>query len=252
MKSNIHNLPDVSIIILCYQAGRRIEPFVANTISALKKNNITDYELILVGNYWPNIPDETPAVVAEIASIDPNIKYVVQEKKGMMGWDMKSGLVLATGNYLVVIDGDGQMPIEDLIKVYKKIKSDNLDLVKTYRIKRGDNLWRKVVSFFYNNIFLILFPGAPSHDVNSKPKIFTRAVYERLNLQSDDWFIDAEIMIQARRLHLRTAEIPTYFRGLEGRKSFIKPAAILEFIKNLMIYRWREFKESKKDTERKI
>lgn len=252
MKNNIHNPPDVSIIILCYQAGRRIEPFVANTISALEENNITDHELILVGNYWLNIADETPAIVAKMALANPKIKYVTQEKKGMMGWDMKSGLAVAAGNYLAVIDGDGQMPIEDLIKVYKKIKSDNLDLVKTCRIKRGDDLWRKIVSFFYNNIFLILFPGTQSGDINSKPKIFTRAVYERLNLQSDDWFIDAEIMIQARRFRLRTAEMPTYFRGLEGRKSFIKPAAILEFIKNLIIYRWREFKESKKDTERKI
>ena len=87
-----------------------------------------------------------------------------------------------------------------------------------------------------------LFPGLKSRDVYSKPKIFTTAALEKLNLISDDWFIEAEMMIQARRLNFKIEEIPAVFRQLEGRKSFIGLAAILEFIKNLIIFRIREFK----------
>lgn len=235
-------MPDFSIVILCYKSGEAVKKFVNNVLFLLDKNGILDYELVLVGNYLKNLKDETPKIVAEIANQNPKIKFTAEEKKGMMGWDMKSGLAAATGNYIAVIDGDGQMPIEDLIKVYNKIKEERLDLAKTYRIKRGDDLWRKIVSFFYNLFFKILFPGLKSQDINSKPKIFSREAYKKMRLASDDWFIDAEIMIQARRLNFKIGEVPTFFRGLQGRKSFVRPEAIFEFVKNLIIFRIKEFK----------
>jgi len=237
--------PDLSIVILCYKSGESIRNFIDKVILLLQKNNISEYELILVGNYLKDSGDITPKIVAEIASQNPKIKFSAKEKKGMMGWDMKTGLALATGNYIAVIDGDDQMPAEDLIKVYNKIKEEKLDLVKTYRVKRGDDLWRKLISFFYNLLFRILFPGLNSRDINSKPKIFSSQAYKKLNLVSNGWFIDAEIMIQARRLHLKIGEIPTFFRALRCRKSFVKPSAVMEFIKNLMIFRIKEFKIKK-------
>lgn len=242
---NIAENPDLSIVILCYKAGKSIKEFVNKIILLTQKNNISSYELILVGNYTKNSNDITPKIVAEIASQNPKIKFSAEEKRGMMGWDMKSGLALSSGNYIAVIDGDSQMPAEDLVKIYKKIKEEKLDLAKTYRVKREDDLWRKIISLFYNLSFKILFPGLKSRDINSKPKIFSRETYKNFNLISDDWFIDAEIMIQARRLNLKIGEIPTFFQELQGRKSFIKPAAILEFIKNLIIFRIKEFKYRK-------
>src|SRR5437763_1627489 len=79
------------------------------------------------------------------------------------------------------------------------------------RVERGDGLSRRLVSALYNGVFRLLFPGFPVRDVNGKPKLLTRAAYERLSLASDDWFIDAEIMIQARRLGLRVGEVETVF-----------------------------------------
>jgi glycosyltransferase involved in cell wall biosynthesis len=159
----------------------------------------------------------------------------------MMGWDMRSGLALTDGEYIAVIDGDGQMPVGDLVRVYQKIRDEDFDLVKTYRIKRGDTAWRKIISFFYNLFFHLLFPGLKARDINSKPKIFTRWAFEKFNLKSDDWFIDAEIMIQARRHKLKIGELPTVFLGLSGRRSFVKIKAIFEFIRNLIVYRIIEF-----------
>jgi glycosyltransferase involved in cell wall biosynthesis len=233
---------DLSVVILCYKAGEAVRPFVRQTQATLRDAGIENYELILVGNYVPGTPDATPGVVAEIASTEPRVRCVAKPKAGMMGWDMRTGLALARGRFLAVIDGDGQMPIHDLARVYRVIAVDDLDLVKTYRLQRGDGRRRRALSFIYNLAFVLLFPGTFSRDVNSKPKIFSRAAYAKLDLKSDDWFIDAEIMIQARRNGLRIGEIPTSFHGLSGRhRSFVRPVAILEFIKNLMVYRIREF-----------
>ena len=155
-----------------------------------------------------------------------------------MGWDMKSGLEAATGRALVVIDGDGQMPCEDVIRVYRKLRDDGMDLAKTFRTQRGDGLYRTTISVVYNIIFNILFPGLKCRDINSKPKIITREVYERMDLKSNGWFIDAEIMIQAGRMNLKIGEVPTVFHQIDYRPSFVKFRSILEFFVNLFWYRF--------------
>ena len=237
----MYRSPDLSIIVLCYRSSNSVREFVPRTIKALTKDKIKNFELILVANYHKNSNDNTPKIVADLASNDRRIKYIAKQKKGMMGWDMKSGLSIATGKYLLVIDGDGQMPTEDIGRVYKKIKREKLDIVKTYRIERGDSLWRKIISNVFNIMFALFFPGLHVRDINSKPKIISRLAYKKLRLSSDDWFIDAEIMIQARRHNLKIGEIPTIFLGLTGRRSFIKLTTIIEFIINLIKFRLKEF-----------
>jgi len=239
--SQFQKVPEFSIVILCYQAGDYIRTFTREVIEHVSGLGV-DFELILVANYWDDVGDDTPRIARELENINPHIKVVAFPKKGMMGWDMTSGLKAATGRVIAVIDGDGQMPPEDLVRVYKKLKGDNLNFVKTCRIKREDSFWRKVVSIAYNFIFHLLFPGLPIRDVNSKPKIFTREVYERMNLTSLDWFADAEIMIQVRRLHLKTGEVPTIFKKIDTRSSYVKPEAVWEFARNLVIARIKEFK----------
>src|SRR3989344_5094785 len=99
--------PELSVVILCYRAGEAAREFVSHAITILEREHIDRYELILVGNYHDGSDDKTPAVVADIASRNPHIRFVAKPKQGMMGWDMKSGLALAQGNYITVIDGDG-------------------------------------------------------------------------------------------------------------------------------------------------
>jgi 4-amino-4-deoxy-L-arabinose transferase-like glycosyltransferase/glycosyltransferase involved in cell wall biosynthesis len=225
--------PELSVVVLCFQAGNGIRGFFDEVLTLLKRSGL-DWEIVLVGNYLPGRPDDTPRVLRELALVDPSrIRVVAKEKLGMMGWDVRSGLDAAKGRYLAFIDGDGQMPSRDILLLYEKITRENLDLVKTRRIKRYDGWIRKTVTFFYNCIFAILFPGADFHDVNSKPKIFTREAYQKLDLKSDDWFLDAEMMIKARRLGLKVGEVPTVFLKNLQRKTFVRLNAVWEFVRNL-------------------
>ena len=233
------NSPNISVVLLCYRSGEQVVAFVGQLkrlLDSFEKN----WEIVLVGNYFENVKDVTPEFVKQLSEEDARIKSVVKIKQGMMGWDMRSGLKVATGNTVAVMDGDGQMPLEDVARVYKKLIELDCDMVKTYRLKRKDGLYRIVVSKVYNAVFNILFPGLNCRDVNSKPKIIKRKFYEKMKLQSDDWFADAEIMIQARQLKMRIVEIPTTFNKILTRPSFVKPGAIIEFVYNLVIYRLRK------------
>ncbi|MDC0207124.1 glycosyltransferase family 2 protein [Nitrospinae bacterium] len=237
--------PEISVIVLAYRSAETITSFVESLVHSLEKNNLR-WEIVLVGNYFEGEGDRTPEVINKIASQEPRIKVVTEVKKGMMGWDMKTGLQTANGKLLAVIDGDGQMPSGDVVRVYQLMKENGLDLAKTYRAKRNDGFYRKLISGVYNIFFKIMFPGIKASDMNSKPKIMTRAFYEKINLESNGWFIDAEIMILARRLNIKIGEIETIFHSMDSRPSFVKPLSILEFLFNLFNYRIREFLVKKK------
>ena len=200
-----------------------------------------DYELVLVGNHnRGDAADQTPAVVRALAADNPRVIPLTLEKRGMMGWDARQGLSVATGEVIALIDGDYQMPPEDLEPVCRLLIDQNLDLAMTCRAVRKDGFVRRINSRLYNLVFKTLFPGYPVRDVNSKPKAMTRAFFNALHLTADGWFLDAEIIIQARRLRARLGQIETVF--LQGdRKSFVRPDAVLEFIQSLLAARLREF-----------
>jgi len=230
--------PQISVVILCYRAEDFATVFASEMKRVLADRGLT-YELVLVGNYHKKYAgkDRTPQIITALAENDTNIRAVAKEKEGMMGWDMRTGLNAATADTIAVIDGDGQMPAEDVVRVYDKLIDGGYDMVKTYRDLRQDGSKRIIISKIYNFLLKSLFPGVSVRDANSKPKIFTRDALRRLELTSGDWFIDAEMAIRSNYLGLSVGEIPTNFYENKNRSSFVRTSTILEFLKNLATYR---------------
>lgn len=229
--------PDLSVVILCYRTGRDVEPIVRRLHAVLSLLTIR-WEIILVGNYHEGAPDETPQVVRELARVLPGVRAVTRPKEGMMGWDLRCGLEACRGDVLALIDGDGQFPIEMIVACYLQLTGNpEIDFVQTYRISREDGFVRHLLSFGYNRFVGLLFPGLGIPDVNSKPKLIRRALYERLHLEDDGWFLDAEMVLKSHLLGARFLLEPIRFYRLRGRPSFVKFAAIWEFIVKLIRFR---------------
>ena len=237
--------PELSVVVLCYRAGRGAVDLAAQLCDELEQAEI-DYELILVANYDREGRDPTPQLVSGFAAGHPRARAIARVKEGMMGWDMRSGLDAARGDHIAVIDGDGQMPTSDIVKVYRLLQIGGYDLVKTFRAQRLDGLYRATISGLYNLLFRLLFPGAAKfRDINSKPKVMTRAAYESMDLVSNDWFTDAEIMIEAIRNRLSVGEVSTIFLSNERRATFVPVSAIWEFLGNLIAYRLRLWRRTR-------
>ena len=232
-------VPELSVVILCYHSADVVRDLVAQVERELEEARV-DYELVLVGNYLPgDTKDQTPTVLKDLASGKPRFRVVAKEKEGMMGWDMRSGLEAATGRHIAVIDGDGQMPMSDVIKVYRVLQVGKYDLVKTFRAQRQDGWYRRTISGFYNFLFRLLYPAAHVfRDINSKPKVMTREAYQKIHLVSNDWFTDAEIMIEALKHDLSVGEVSTVFYKNERRGTFVPFSALYEFLSNLIYYRF--------------
>ena len=236
---------EFSMAVLCYRSERNIVPFVESLHRIMSMFSF-HWEIVLVGNYWPGVSDETPEIVKDLSRRLDRVRYIAEPKEGGMGWDMKMGLGACQGRYIGVIDGDGQFPVEAIFSCFAKISSEDLDFVKTYRVMRSDGWYRNTISLGYNLLFRLLFPEFRAYrDVNSKPKIIRRSAYEKMTLTSTDWFLDAELVLNALELDLRIYEIPIRFESLEGRPSFVKLGAVWEFTVNLFRYRLRTLRGRK-------
>jgi glycosyltransferase involved in cell wall biosynthesis len=231
-------VPELSAIVLCYRAGVSILSVVGPLHEQLRESGVP-FELVLVANYDPDREDSTPGIVEEFAAAHENVRAVEGPKEGAMGWDMRSGLDAATGRYMIVIDGDAQNPVEDVLRMFREMRRTGAEVMKGRRTSRFDGLYRRFVSWVYNLLFLVLFRTQGLWDINGKPKGLTRAAFERMELRSDDWFIDAEIVLQARWAGLRVAEMPVVFNRNEERASFVRLAAIGEFLRNMVRARLR-------------
>jgi glycosyltransferase involved in cell wall biosynthesis len=224
--------PELSAIVLCYRAEESILRVIEPLYEQLERSGIP-FELVLVANYHSDQKDNTPEIVAAFAASHDHAQTVIKPKEGGMGWDMRSGFDVAGGSFMVVIDGDAQNPVEDVLRMYREMERTGADVLKGRRIARFDGVYRRLVSGVYNALFRMLFRTRGLWDINGKPKGITRAAYEQLQLSSDDWFIDAEMVLAARRAGQRVGEMPVVFNRNEARASFVRPSAIWEFLRNM-------------------
>jgi len=230
--------PELSAVVLCYRAEEGLHDVAGPLLAELEASGV-EFELILVANYEAGADDRTPAIAEEFASSRPQVRALTHVKEGAMGWDMRSGLDAAAGEHLIVLDGDGQVPIGDVLRTFEEQKRSGAELVKGRRVERFDGRYRRTLSFGYNLMLRLLFPRSRIWDVNGMPKALRREAFERLELRSDDWFADSEIVLKAQRLRMRIEEIPVSFGKLESRQSFVGPETIWQFLRNLLRFRLR-------------
>lgn len=226
-------MTELSIILLCYKSEAFVIEYLRDLQNSIKNGLIYDYEIILVGNYVDATSDKTPEIIRSLADKNSNVSALTLQKPscGWLGWDVRQAFSKANGQYVALIDGDGQMPADDIVRCFKVSKETNADITMTYREIRGDGLYRKLLSFFYNLVMKIFFPNIIIRDINSKPKVIKSSLLKCLDLRSNGWTIDAEIILQAYKRKATIKEIPTQFMGLPGgRKSFVGIKAVFEFI----------------------
>lgn len=228
--------PELSVVVLCYRAQEGLRLVVEPLHAELQASEVP-YELVLVANYWDGTVDLTPREAESFAAGHPEVFVVARPKAGAMGWDLRSGLETARGEHLVYLDGDGQVPTEAALDVYRRLKETGADVAKGRRHVREDGSVRTVTSLGFNALFRLLFRTRGVWDVNGQPKGLTRSTYERLDLRTDDWFTDAEILLKAKELGLRVVEVPVRFHRRRAGGSNVGPGTVWEFLVNMA--RWR-------------
>lgn len=228
-------LPDISLVIPCYNEEEVLENTITRLVRVFKAVD-AKLELILVDN---GSSDSTGEIIDQMTEGGFPIKKVRIDINEGYGNGILMGLPACTGPWVGFTCADGQVEAEDVLKVYEiAAKAKHPHLVKVRRRFRMDGFTRKVISSIYNYGTLILFGGLQSIDINGNPKIIPSSYLKQMNLESRDWFLDAEIMIKAKALKLPVLEINVFAQMREGGVSHVKAGTCWEFAANLLKYRF--------------
>ncbi len=224
-----------SAVITLYNEEGNIEPLTRSLIDSFRTHMAgIPFELVLVIN---GSEDRTGQIALELEKQFDELTLVMVKKNRGYGGGTLAGLANARGDVVGFLDGDQQVAAEDVAKVFKACIEGKHDIVKILRVVREDGPLRVFQSRCFNALFRLLF-GGTSRDVNSKPKVLKRKALERMNLRSTDWFLDAEVMIEAVRLNLSVLEIPVVWMEREHGSSNIRLSSAVEFFKNMIRYRY--------------
>jgi glycosyltransferase involved in cell wall biosynthesis len=226
--------PELSIAVPLYNEERNVDKVAIGLARAFDEAGI-DYELLLVDN---GSSDGTGPRVDELARANPRLRPLHLSPNRGYGGGIRAGLAAARGRCLGYTWGDDQVRPADHVRVYRQLAADGADLAKACRVERHDGFRRLVITRAYNTLFPWFF-GVPCGDINGCPKILRREAFARLRIESEDWFIDPEIMIQAHRLGLRVASVPVVFHPREQGRSNVNWRTVIEFLRNMALYRLR-------------
>jgi glycosyltransferase involved in cell wall biosynthesis len=215
------------------------EEYIRRAISAghsvcehlMRSGQIGDYELIVVNDAST---DATPQIADELAAADSRVKVVHHPVNRKLGGSMKSGFAAATGDLVLYTDADLPFDMFELPKAVRLLRIYEADVVSAYRFDRtGEGYVRTVYSFFYNQLVRWVF-GVRMRDVNFAFKLCRARIFEHVHLKSEGSFIDAELVIRAKRLGFQVIQFGVdYFPRTRGVSTLSSPGVILKILREM-------------------
>ena len=120
--------------------------------------------------------DETLKI---LTTLKKRFKIQIVSKKKKQGYSnaVMSGIRKAKGDYLLIMDSDGQCDPKQILKFWNV--RNRSDIIAGYRIKRKDFLYRKFFSDFAKLIYRIFFK-VPLKDPSFAFSLIRRDVYKSL------------------------------------------------------------------------
>lgn len=153
-------------------------------------------------------------------------------KKGGYGRGILHGLERARGEYLCYLNS-ARIHAHELATVLQFFLSNPKCIVHGVRSDRKTH--RKIGSFIYNTFCRFIFK-LRAHDVNGNPNVFSRATYEKLQLQSTDSMIDLELLDKANKYNIPIVEVPVYDYSRHGGRSTTSFKTIFRLMKEAARY----------------
>ncbi len=184
-------------------------------------------EILLVDGH------STDGTVEVARRFRPETRVVCQLNKGK-GDALKYGVKVSSGSIIVTLDADGTYPPEEIEKFVEAIKG-GYEFAKGTRMQTGKPtcmLWRrwvgnKILALTTNLLFRTRYT-----DICSGYNAFSKEAFQRLNLESDGFEMEQELVVKAKTMGLKVIEIPHGYNLRRYGKS--KTRDLRQGLKNMM------------------
>jgi len=226
-----------------YNEESNVEKIIRSAEEILQEIS-SDWEIIIVES---GSTDNTWGETRGLVRGKERIRTFRQEKREGMGSALRLGYAKSTKEIICHLEADS--PFE--IRYFKKaipILFEN-DCVIGYRVgskERGfrwsySNLgkkraWlRQLFHFGYNLLLRVIF-GLVVRDVNFSFKLFRRRRINELDLISNGWFIDAEILLGLKEKGVLPIEMPVEYRDRISGNSSINILTPFDILNEMTAY----------------
>jgi glycosyltransferase involved in cell wall biosynthesis len=201
---------------------------------------IEDYELIVVDDAST---DATPAIADRLAAEDPHVRVVHHPVNRKLGGSMKTGFAAATGDVVLYSDADLPFDMAEVSKAVRLMAYYQADVVSAFRFDRtGEGAMRVVYTVVYNFLIKRMF-GVRMRDINFAFKLCRTRIFEHVTLRSEGSFIDAELIIRAKKLGYDVVQFGVdYFPRTRGESTLASSSVIRTILREMRTLR-RELRD---------
>jgi glycosyltransferase involved in cell wall biosynthesis len=200
-------------------------------LGLIAAGEITDYELIVVDDAST---DNTPQIADQLAATDAHVRVVHHPVNRKLGGSIKTGFAAATGELVLYTDADLPFDFAELPKAIRIMRLYESDVVSAYRHDRTEEgSSRAIYTLIYNLLIRLMF-GVKMRDINFAFKLCKRSIFENIELQSEGSFIDAELVIRAKKLGYTVTQFGVdYFPRTRGESTLSSPAIIIKILREM-------------------
>ncbi len=214
--------PLLSIVIPCYNEEKRLEPGLPEALAYMNKNFPAPLEVVLVDD---GSLDRTKTMLLDTArAFQPlSIRVISYQPNRGKGYAVRSGILAARGDKVVVMDADFSIELAETFKFLKKLDSVQVAIGTKKHAQTQSLRPQSLARRFLGKGFTLLTNGILNlrfSDITCGLKAFQRGagrnIFRRQLLER--WSYDAESLFLARHLGYKVAEIPIRWHHVEGSK----------------------------------
>lgn len=189
----------ITVFFPCHNEQDNVSRVTQQAVATLETLQ-ADYEVLIVDD---GSSDATGRIADEMAAGNPRIRVIHHPHNLGYGAALQSGFRAATKELVFYTDGDGQFDIAEMPALLPLLA--DCDIVSCYRMQRQDNLLRKINGWLWTRVIRLAF-SLEIRDVDCAFKLYRRALFDDIKMESTGALIDTEILARAKRKGYRIAQ----------------------------------------------
>jgi len=228
----------LSVVIPMYNEEEYVERSVAAARAVLEEMG-SDWEIVIVDDAST---DGTGPRADRLAAADRRVRVIHNPVNRRLGGTLRAGYAAATKDLVFYTDADLPVDFGQLPRAVRLLEYQHADLLAGYRFDRtSEGLHRALYTIGYHVVIRLLF-GLRIRDVNFAFKLFRRSLLQRIELKSEGSFIDAELLLRARKAGAVMIQLGLdYFPRTRG-PSKLSSVGVIAAILREMAGQWRELR----------
>lgn len=189
----------LSVVIPAYNEAQSLK-LVTEEAARFLRRHVDKFELIIVDD---GSTDETPAVIQQLAVRFPELRVICHATNLGYGTSLRDGFAASQHEWVFFTDADHQFRIDSLLDLLPL--RDEADIIVGFRRERQDPWIRRFLSFGYNVLMQLLF-DVQVRDIDCAFKLFRRKMLESVQIESQRFFVNTELLVKARANRFRIME----------------------------------------------